>query len=318
MAPLTVSKGEEKRVKGLGFLNNRGTDNFNGRVLTRNGLITAEQHIAVGEAAKKFGNGKVTYTTRLSIEVQGIPFEKIDEFRAFIEAAGLACGGTGARIRPVVSCKGSTCQYGLIDTYDLVEKIHTAFFEGYGDVKLPHKFKIAVGGCPNNCMKPNLNDIGVVGQRVPAYDKEKCKLCKKCAVESICYPKAAVKSEDGVSVDKESCIQCGRCIAACPFGAFTEEITGYKVYIGGRWGKSVAHGQPLHKIFASEEEVMKTIEKIILFYKEEGTAGERFSQTVERLGFDYAEKAILSDDILSRKENILAEEYFNTTTTVKL
>ena len=32
---------------------------------------------------------------------------------------------------------------------------------------LPHKFKIAVGGCPNNCVKPDLNDLGIVGQRVP-------------------------------------------------------------------------------------------------------------------------------------------------------
>ena len=36
-------------------------------------------------------------------------------------------------------------------------------------VKLPHKFKIAVGGCPNNCVKPNLNDLGIIGQRVPEF-----------------------------------------------------------------------------------------------------------------------------------------------------
>ena len=29
MAPLTVSPADEKRVKGMGFLNNKGTDNFN-------------------------------------------------------------------------------------------------------------------------------------------------------------------------------------------------------------------------------------------------------------------------------------------------
>ena len=30
-----------------------------------------------------------------------------------------------------------------------------------------HKFKIAVGGCPNNCVKPDLNDLGIIGQMVP-------------------------------------------------------------------------------------------------------------------------------------------------------
>ena len=76
-------------------------------------------------------------------------------------------GGTGAKVRPVVSCKGTTCQYGLIDTFALSKKIHERFYVGYHDVVLPHKFKIAVGGCPNNCVKPNLNDMGIIGQRIP-------------------------------------------------------------------------------------------------------------------------------------------------------
>ena len=37
MATLTISPEEEKRVKGLGFLSNKGTDNFNGRIITVNG-----------------------------------------------------------------------------------------------------------------------------------------------------------------------------------------------------------------------------------------------------------------------------------------
>ena len=69
MATLTVSKEDEKRVKALGFLSNKGTDNFSGRIVTRNGKITADQQIAIGEAAKKFGNGNVTYTTRLTVDL---------------------------------------------------------------------------------------------------------------------------------------------------------------------------------------------------------------------------------------------------------
>ena len=33
MSALTVSKEDEKRVKGMGFLNNRGTDLFSARSL---------------------------------------------------------------------------------------------------------------------------------------------------------------------------------------------------------------------------------------------------------------------------------------------
>ena len=40
MSALTVSKDEEKRLKGQGFLNNRGTDEFSARVITVNGKVT--------------------------------------------------------------------------------------------------------------------------------------------------------------------------------------------------------------------------------------------------------------------------------------
>ena len=40
----------------------------------------------------------------------------------FIQEAGLDTGGTGSKVRPVVSCKGTTCQYGLIDTFALSEE----------------------------------------------------------------------------------------------------------------------------------------------------------------------------------------------------
>ncbi len=305
MATLTVSKEDEKRVKALGFLSNKGTDNFSGRVITVNGKLTADQHVAIGEAAKKFGNGNVVYTTRLTVEVQGIPYEKIDEFRAFIEAAGLATGGTGSKVRPVVSCKGTTCQYGRIDTFDLSEKVHKAFYEGYRQVKLPHKFKIAVGGCPNNCVKPELNDVGIVGQLIPNFDEEACNGCKKCSVEKIC-PIGAAKVVDGVlEIDREVCNNCGRCVDNCHFDAIADGTTGYKIYIGGRWGKSIARGKALSKIFTSEEETLKTVEKIILLYREQGKTGERFAQTIERLGFDHVEAEILSDDVLGRKQEIL-------------
>lgn len=41
MAALTISADEEKHLKGLGFLNNKGTDDFSARVLTVNGKVTA-------------------------------------------------------------------------------------------------------------------------------------------------------------------------------------------------------------------------------------------------------------------------------------
>lgn len=293
MAALTVSPEEEKRVKGLGFLNNKGTDNFSARVITVNGKITAEQQRVLADAAEKFGNGTITFTTRLTVEVQGIPYEKIEDFRAFIGKAGLLTGGTGPLVRPVVSCKGTTCQYGLIDTFALSEEIHKRFYLGYHEVKLPHKFKIAVGGCPNNCVKPDLNDLGIIGQLVPEFHPEECKGCKKCAMEEAC-PIHACHVEDGVlKIDEELCNHCGRCKERCRFDAQGEGLHGYRVFIGGRWGKKVKRGTPLHKIFTSKEEVLDVVEKAILLFKEQGQDGERFADTIERLGFENVERQLL-------------------------
>lgn len=291
-----LSPEDIKRVKGLGFLQDkRYPDVFNARVITRNGRITTDEHRAIAEAADRFGSGQVAMTTRLTMEIQGVRYENIQPLMDFLSACGLTTGGTGALVRPVVSCKGTTCQYGLIDTYALSEKIHERFYVGYHNMPLPHKFKIAVGGCPNNCVKPDLNDLGVVGQRVPVPDIEKCRGCKKCQIEKNC-PIHAAKLEDGrISIDPDACNHCGRCKGKCPFGAVEEYREGYKILIGGRWGKKTACGRPLPRLFTTEEAVMAVIDRAILLFREEGIAGERFADTVARLGFDYVSGKLLGE-----------------------
>lgn len=292
-----LSPAEIKKVKALGCLQDkRYPDIFNVRVITRNGKITAADQRAILEAAEKFGNGEITMTTRLTLEIQGVHYADIDDTIAYLKEHNLITGGTGSLVRPVVSCKGTTCQYGLIDTFALSETIHERFYLGYHDVTLPHKFKIAVGGCPNNCVKPDLNDLGIVGQRIPNLNTEKCRGCKKCQVENACPIKAA-KLEDGKIIIGSDCNNCGRCKGKCPFGAVPEYTNGYKVYIGGRWGKKYANGRPLEKVFISEEEVLDVVERAILFFRDEGQTGERFSDTIQRLGFDYVQDKLLNSKI---------------------
>ena len=287
-------------------MNNKGTDNFNGRIITVNGKITAAQQRCIAEAAEKFGSGEVEFTTRLTVEVPGIPYDKIEEFQEYIAREGLVTGGTGSKVRPVVACKGTTCQYGLLDSFALSREIHERFYVGYRSVLLPHKFKIAVGGCPNNCVKPDLNDLGIIGQLIPSFDEDSCNGCKKCAIEKVCSVGAA-KVVDGIlEIDKEVCNNCGRCVGKCTFDAIEDGTYGYKIYIGGRWGKKVAQGRPLSKIFTDKEEALSVIEKAILLFREQGKTGERFSQTIDRLGFENVEAQLLSDEILGRKEEILS------------
>lgn len=281
-------------VKGLGCLRDkRYPDVFNIRVITRNGKITTDESRAIAEAADRFGSGEVAMTSRMTVEIQGVSYNNIPLLVLFLKEKGLETGGTGPKVRPVVSCKGTTCQFGLIDTFSLSLKIHEKFYVGYHNVALPHKFKIAVGGCPNNCVKPDLNDIGIIGQRIFTPDLNKCRGCKTCVVENACPMKAAKLYDGKIHIDPSVCNNCGRCFKKCPFGAFESASEGYKVCIGGRWGKKVAIGKPLSKIFTSEQEVLNVIEKAIILFRDEGIKGERFADTIERLGFDYVEKKLI-------------------------
>lgn len=296
-----------KSVKGRGFLHNRGTRKFSGRIITENGVLTSAQMIVLSEAAQKFGSGDVSFTVRLTVEVPGIDFDNIDAFCEYISKENMSTGGTGSRVRPIVACKGTTCVFGLCNTHELAKKMHKRFYNEYYDVVLPHKFKISVGGCPNNCAKPDLNDIGVVGQRVMNFEIDKCHGCKKCSVMESC-PMNAIKVNDGkIEVDKDVCNNCGRCLGSCAFKVCDKSTDMFKVYIGGKWGKNVRMGSTINKLF-TEEEVLDVVEKAILLFKSKGISGERFGETVDRLGIVKVEKMLISNNLLKNKEDILEIE----------
>ena len=53
---------------------------------------------------------------------------------------------------------------------------------------------------------------------------------------------------------------------------------------------------------------MNVIEKAILLYREQGQPGERFANTIERLGFENVEQQLMGDELLERKAEILGEK----------
>jgi dissimilatory sulfite reductase (desulfoviridin) alpha/beta subunit len=220
---------------------------------------------------------------------------------------GLHFGGTGAKVRPITACKGTTCVYGNIDTQALAKVIFDKFYIGMRDVKLPHKFKIGVGGCPNSCMKPSLNDVGIEGCRSFSFDSTLCRGCKKCLVAANCPSKAATVIDGKAVIDETKCTKCGVCIGKCPFGAAPKEATSVcRVFVGGTWGKTQRMGTLLSATFTPDE-VPVVIEKVMLWYKENGYVKERLGATVDRLGTNALESALATNDLIDRKEEILAK-----------
>ncbi len=248
---MSITKDDIASVKGRGFLINRGTECFSGRIVSVGGLFTADDLVALAACAKQFGSGEVAFTSRLSAEIIGIPFDKIPDAEAFMAERGLFFGGTGAKVRPITACKGTTCIFGIIDTRALAKVLYERFYIGMRDVTLPHKFKISVGGCPNSCMKPSLNDVGVEGCR-----------------------------QGGVSL--------------C------------RVYVGGTWGRTMQRmGTPLRTLYRAEE-IPDVIEKVMLFYRENGKKKERLGALIDRVGIEALETAIAKDDLILRRDAILS------------
>lgn len=153
------------KLKGKGFILNRDRKTFSLRIVTGNGVVTSEKMAVIADAAKKYGNGKTGLTSRLGFEIMGVLPENVEAIEEYLTENGIELGGTGPKVRPVVACKGSICKFGLHDTHGLALAIHEKFYKGWHDVTLPAKFKIGIGGCPNNCIKPQLNDFAVMGYK---------------------------------------------------------------------------------------------------------------------------------------------------------
>ncbi len=280
-----LSAEQIRAVKGDGFMLNRGTRNFSCRVLTANGVLTADQMDVLAQAARKYGNGNITFTIRMNIEVPGIEYENIAAFKELIATAGLKSGGSGPRVRPVVACKGTTCVFGLYDTQGLAAEMHERFYEKYHEVVLPGKLKIGAGGCPNNCAKPDTNDLGIVGQRAHKLNIDACRGCKKCGIEAECPMKAAKIQDGKISVDYALCNNCGRCVKKCAFDVVEGYEDRFKLYVGGMWGRTPRGGSPLDRLF-TKDELFAVMDKAIFLYKDKGAPGERFGRLCDRLGME--------------------------------
>ena len=66
-----LTQQQINEVKGQGFLLNRGTDCFSGRVVAPGTVFSAEDFENLSYIAKNFGNGKLICTSRLCVEIPG-------------------------------------------------------------------------------------------------------------------------------------------------------------------------------------------------------------------------------------------------------
>ncbi len=124
------------------------------------GLTTPDELRAIADAAEKYGARTVKVTGGQRIDLFGIRKEDLPAIWADLNAAGMVSGHAyGKALRTVKTCVGSEwCRFGTQDSTGLGVKIERMTWGSW----MPHKFKIAVSGCPRNCAEATIKDFGVI------------------------------------------------------------------------------------------------------------------------------------------------------------
>lgn len=214
------------------------------RIRVPGGHLPVKYFDVLKEVAEKYGNGSVHMTTRQGFEITDIDFDKMEDVNKLIQPViegldinqpnapktGYAAAGT----RNVASCIGNrVCPFANYDTTALAQRIEKAIFPNHYHVK------VAVTGCPNDCIKARMNDFGVLGMTEPQYESHRCISCGACVKNCKKRVTGALRMENfKVERDHEKCLGCGECVNKCPTNAWTRsDKKYYKLVIMGRTGK---------------------------------------------------------------------------------
>jgi nitrite reductase (NADH) large subunit len=124
------------------------------------GLTNPRELRAIADVVEKYEAPMVKVTGGQRLDIFGIKKEDLPAVWADLNAAGMVSGHAyGKALRTVKTCVGSEwCRFGTQDSTGLGVKLERMSWGSW----MPHKFKIAVSGCPRNCAEATIKDFGVV------------------------------------------------------------------------------------------------------------------------------------------------------------
>ena len=274
-------------LKKGGFMRQKQKNNFSLRLRVVGGNVTAKQLAKIAEVSERFGDGYVHLTSRQSVEIPFIKLDDIENVKAALAEGDVEPGVCGPRVRTITACQGEAiCPSGCIDTYALAKELDERYFA----MELPHKFKFGITGCQNNCLKDEENDVGIKGGIKVTWRESDCIGCGVC--EKACRQGAITITDGKIKVDNGKCNFCGRCCKACPTDAW-DTVHGYIVSFGGLFGNQINKGEAIIPFIEDKEKLFKVCDAAITFFDENAKPSERFKFTIDRVGKDNFEKAIL-------------------------
>jgi nitrite reductase (NADH) large subunit len=124
------------------------------------GLCTPSDLRAIADASEKYNVPEMKVTGGQRIDLFGVKKEDLPAMWKDLTDAGLVSGHAyGKALRTVKTCAGSNwCRFGTQDSTGLGVKLEQMTWGSW----MPHKFKLAVSGCPRNCAEATIKDFGVV------------------------------------------------------------------------------------------------------------------------------------------------------------
>ncbi|WP_425060176.1 Anaerobic sulfite reductase subunit C [Sporomusa carbonis] len=304
-----------KQLKKNAFRVTKERNKTAARIRVPGGHLEAKYLTVIQKIAETYGNGAVHFTTRQGFEIPGIAMEKIPEVNVLLQPVidGLGInqitpdtGYPAAGTRNVAACIGSrVCPFANYDTTALAQKIEKVVFPN------DYHVKIALTGCPNDCIKSRMHDFGIIGLNEPQYDAYRCVGCQACVTN--CKKRAAGAlrfTNFKVTRDVDKCLGCGECVIKCPTGAWTRDRKKlYQLVIMGRTGKKNPRiAQPFIK-WIDEDSIVKIIKNTYLYidrFIDKNAPGgkEHVGYIVDRTGYQVFKEWVLKDVVLNPEAQV--------------
>lgn len=283
------------------------------RIRVPGGYLESKYFSIIQDIAETYGNGTVHITTRQGFEIPDIDFRYIPDInkkiKPLIESLNLSIdadenGYPAAGTRNISACIGDkVCPFANDDTTRIAKRIERELF--------PHDFhfKIAVTGCPNDCIKAHMQDFGIICTTEPQYDASRCISCEACVKACKRRVTGALEMEQyNIKRDKDKCIGCGECILVCPTGAWTRsERVFYRLVIMGRTGKKNPRIAMTFLKWASEDVVVQVIKNTYDYvgkYIDRGLIKEHVGYIVDRTGYNVFKNEVLNGVDLNKEIQI--------------
>ena len=168
--------------------------------------------------------------------------------------------------------------------------------------------KIAVSGCPNDCIKAHMQDIGIMGMVLPIYNKERCIGCQACVINCHRVSTGALSFKNyKVERDEKRCIGCGECILKCPTAAWSRGDKYYRVVIMGRTGKKNPRIAKPFLEWVTEDTLLKVIANMYDYIErhiDRSLPKEHVGYIVDRTGLPVFAQEVLSIVELGEKARV--------------